>query len=156
MSTGVPLADQRYMRACLDLAHRARDSGDAAVGSVVVRGDEILAEGIEAVRARGDVTAHAELEALRAACARLSSLDLSGCTLYTSVDPCVMCAYAIRLARISVVVAGTAPLSAPDVLDGWTVLTDARILPARPLPLIVRNVLADECRAVLGAPSAKP
>jgi tRNA(adenine34) deaminase len=152
MSAAVPPPDERYMRACLDLARRARDHGDAAVGSVVVRGDEIVGEGIETVRARGDVTAHAEMEALRAACARLSSRDLSGCTLYTSVDPCVMCAYAIRLARISVVVAGTPPPSTPDAIDGWMILTDARILPARPLPLVVRHVLAEECRAVLGAP----
>lgn len=152
MSNGVPLPVERYMRACLDLARRAREHGDAAVGAVVVRGEEIVGEGIETVRARGDVTAHAELEALRAACARLRSTDLSGCTIYTSVDPCVMCAYAIRLARIGVVVAGSAPISKPDAFDGWTILTDARILPTRPLPHVVRNILADECRAVLAEP----
>jgi tRNA(adenine34) deaminase len=149
MSAHVPLGHEGYIRVCLGLAQRARAHGDAAVGAVVVRGDQIVGEGVEAVRARSDVTAHAEIEALRGASARMRSLDLTGCTLYTSVDPCVMCAYAIRLARISMVVSGTAPLSEPAVLDGWMILADPGILPGRPRPAIVRNVLADECRAVL-------
>ena len=97
---------ERHIRRCIELAEEAVKSGDAAVGSLIVDGDELLAEGIEAVRARHDPTAHAEMEALRTACARRRSHDLIGYTLYTSVAPCIMCAYAIRLARISVVVCG--------------------------------------------------
>ncbi len=149
MSADGPIDHEAYIRVCLDLAQRAREHGDAAVGSLVVRDGAIVGKGMEMVRARGDVTAHAELEAIRAASARLRSSDLSGCTLYTSVDPCVMCAYAIRLARISTVVSGTAPLSEPAAVEGWTILADPRILPARPLPVVVRDVLAEECRALL-------
>jgi tRNA(Arg) A34 adenosine deaminase TadA len=60
-----------------------------------------------------------------------------------------MCAYAIRLARISTVVSGTAPLTEPAAVEGWMILADPRILPARPLPVVVRDVLAEECRALL-------
>jgi tRNA(adenine34) deaminase len=151
MAAPVPSPHHRYMRLCIDLARRAYATGDTAVGSVVVRGAEIVGEGIESVRARGDVTAHAEIEAVRAACTRLGSLDLSGCTLYTSVEPCVMCAYALRLARVSVVVTGARSAAGP-AFDGCTVLTDAGVLPNRPLPLLVRDVLPDECLAVLTNP----
>src|SRR5689334_1634155 len=85
---------ERYMRRCIELARRALDTGDAPVGALVVADDRIVAEGIEGVRARSDVTAHAEIEALRAASKGLGTLNLTGCTLYTSVEPCVMCAYA--------------------------------------------------------------
>ena len=153
MAASVPSPHDRYMRLCIDLARRANATGDTAVGSVVVRGDEIVGEGIESVRKRGDVTAHAEIEAVRAACTRLGSLDLSGCTLYTSVEPCVMCAYALRLARVSVVVTGARSAAAGPTFDGCTVLTDASVLPNRPLPSLVRDVLADECLAVLTIPT---
>lgn len=97
---------ERYMRRCIELAHRALATGDPPVGALVVIDERVVGEGVEGVKARRDVTAHAEIEALRSACERLGSVDLTGCTLYTSVEPCMMCAYAIRLARIGVVVTG--------------------------------------------------
>jgi tRNA(adenine34) deaminase len=129
------------MRRCLALAEAARLTGDTPVGSVVVCGDEVIAEGSEAVRARQDVTAHAEIEALRAAFARRGSRDLSGCALYTSVEPCVMCAYAIRLARISLVVSGARSGDANAPVSGFVVLTDPEILPNHPPPRVFRDVL---------------
>jgi tRNA(adenine34) deaminase len=139
----------RYMRRCLALAEAARATGDTPVGSLVVSGELVVAEGREAVRAREDVTAHAEIEALRAAFTRRGSRDLTGCTLYTSVEPCVMCAYAIRLARISVVVSGARSGDANAPVSGFMVLTDRRILPNHPPPTVVRDVLVEECQAVL-------
>jgi tRNA(adenine34) deaminase len=108
----------------------------------------VIAEGIEAVRGACDVTAHAEIQALRAAFVHLKSCDLTGCTLYTSVEPCVMCAYAIRLARVSIVVSGTRPADVPARINGNTVLSDASILPSRPVPLLIRGVLERECSAL--------
>ena len=139
-------AHERHMRRCIELARQAVASGDAAVGSLILDGDTVLAEGVEAVRARQDPTAHAEIEALRAACARRGSRDLTGCTLYTSVEPCIMCAYAIRLARISVVVSGARGADDDHAISGHTVLSDPRVAPQRPPPLVIRDVLADECR----------
>ena len=140
---------ERYMRLCIELARRALASHDTPVGSLVVRAGNIIAEGVEAVRARGDVTAHAEIEAVRAATERTGSLDLTGCTLYTTVEPCVMCAYALRLARVSAVVTGTRSADLESALSGYAVLADAHVLPGRTPPLLVRNVLAVECRAVM-------
>jgi tRNA(adenine34) deaminase len=138
-----------HMRQCLALAEAAASTGDTPVGSRVVCGDRVVAEGREAVRARQDVTAHAEIEALRAAFAQRGSRDLTGCALYTSVEPCVMCAYAIRLARISLVVSGAHSGDDSAPVSGFLVLTDPKILPNHLPPIIVRDVLAEECRAVL-------
>lgn len=137
---------ERHMQRCIVLAREAAATGDARVGSLVVRGDEVIGEGVESVRRRGDVTAHAEIEAVRAALAHAQSLDLSGCTLYTSVEPCMMCAYAIRLARIDSVVSG-ARSSGPDTMSGHMVLTDGALVPGRPVPVVIRDVLAPDCAA---------
>jgi tRNA(adenine34) deaminase len=136
------------MRRCIDLARQAAAGGDAPVGSLIVEDDDLVAEGVEAVRARQDATAHAEMEALRAACARRRSRDLTGCTLYTSVEPCLMCAYAIRLARISVVVSGARGGDEGRAVSGFAVLTDEHVAPNHPPPVVIRDVLAQECQRV--------
>jgi tRNA(adenine34) deaminase len=127
----------RYLQRCAELAARASDTGDAPVGALVVRGGSVIGEGVEAVRGRHDATAHAEIEALRAASRRLGSHDLSGSTLYTSVAPCVMCAFAIRLARIAVVVWASSSGDAGDAVSGRDVLTNPAILRARALPVVI-------------------
>ena len=139
---------ERYIRHCIELAQRTLLTDDSPVGSLIVRGDQVIAEGIEAVRGLCDVTAHAEIQALRTAFVQLKSRDLTGCTLYTSVEPCVMCAYAIRLARVSIVVSGTRPADTSTRVNGQTVLSDASILPSHPVPLVIRAVLENECRAL--------
>lgn len=136
------------------MARRALVTGDAPVGALVVLNERIVGEGIECVKGRRDVTGHAEVVAVRAACDLLESLDLTGCTLYTSVEPCVMCAYAIRLARLSRVVAGARSTDAAWALNGWRVLTDGDILPGRPPPSAIRDVLSRECNAVSTEPPA--
>ena len=139
---------ERHMRRCVELAWQAIKTGDTPVGSLIVDGDELVSEGVEAVRAHHDATAHAEMEALRTAFARHGSRDLTGCTLYTSVEPCIMCAYAIRLARISVVVCGARGGDGGQAVSGHIVLTDERLAPNRPSPLVIRDVLVQECESV--------
>jgi tRNA(Arg) A34 adenosine deaminase TadA len=78
---------ETHMRCCLALGRAALDAGEIPVGAIVVRGEEILGEGSEEVRSRLDPSAHAEVQAIRAACQRLRSVDLSGCTLYSIVEP---------------------------------------------------------------------
>ena len=143
-----PLHHERHMRRCIELARQAIGSGDSPVGSLIVDGDELVSEGVEAVRARHDATAHAEMEALRTAFARRRSRDLTGCTLYTSVEPCIMCAYAIRLARISVVVCGARGSDQGQAVSGYIVMTDERVAPNRPAPVVIRDVLVQECENV--------
>jgi tRNA(adenine34) deaminase len=143
-----PSEHERHMRRCVELARQAIAGGDTPVGSLIVDGNGLVSEGVEAVRARNDATAHAEMEALRTAFGRRRSRDLAGCTLYTSVEPCIMCAYAIRLARISVVVSGARAGDAGQAINGHIVLVDERVAPSRPPPVVIRDVLAQECEKV--------
>lgn len=143
-----PSQHEWHMRRRIELARHAIGSDDTPVGSLIVDGDELVSEGVEAVRARHDATAHAEMEALRSAFARRRSRDLTGCTLYTSVEPCIMCAYAIRLARISVVVCGARGGDGSRAASGHIVLTDERVAPNHPSPLVIRDVLVQECQSV--------
>ena len=87
------------MRRALDLAAEAAAAGDVPVGAVVTLGDVIIAERRNAMRASNDPTAHAEIEAIRAAAAELGTSRLDDCTLWVSLEPCAMCATAIGLAR---------------------------------------------------------
>lgn len=87
------------MRRALDLAATAAGAGEVPVGAVVTRGDEIIAEARNAMRGSTDPTAHAEMEAIRAAGARLGTSRLDDCTLWVTLEPCAMCAAAISVAR---------------------------------------------------------
>jgi tRNA(adenine34) deaminase len=99
--------DTHFMERCKALAAIAADRGESPVGSVVVLGDDIIAEGIEAGKSRQDVTFHAEVEAVREA-VRKHGKDLSAATLYTTHEPCILCSYVIRPHRIGRVVIQTA------------------------------------------------
>lgn len=89
-----------YMREALLLAREAIADGDVPVGCVIVRDGEIVGRGRNRREAASDATAHAEVEAIRDACARLGSWRLHGCTLYVTLEPCPMCAGAIINSRI--------------------------------------------------------
>lgn len=89
-----------YMSQALALAREAAAVGDVPVGCVIVRDGEIVGRGRNRREERGDATAHAEVEAIRDACARLGSWRLHRCTLYVTLEPCPMCAGAIVNARV--------------------------------------------------------
>jgi tRNA(adenine34) deaminase len=88
------------MRRALDLAAAAAVAGEVPVGAVVTRGDEIVAEAGNAMRGSNDPTAHAEMEAIRAAGAKLGTSRLDECTLWVTLEPCAMCAAAVAVARL--------------------------------------------------------
>jgi tRNA(adenine34) deaminase len=88
------------MRRALDLAAEAAAAGEVPVGAVVTLGDEVVAETRNAMRGSNDPTAHAEMEAIRAAAAKLGSSRLDECTLWVTLEPCAMCAAAIAVARV--------------------------------------------------------
>jgi tRNA(adenine34) deaminase len=130
--------DEEYMRRCRDLARRARDAGDVPVGALVVRGGRVLGEGYERTRALLDPTAHAEVEAIRAACRAERTLDLSGATLYTNVEPCVLCAYAMRQTRIARLVYGVAAGALGGVTGPYPLLTDGALWVGREMVVVSR------------------
>ena len=88
------------MRRALELAAEAAVAGEVPVGAVVTVDDEIIAETRNAMRGSTDPTAHAEMEAIRAAAAKLGSSRLDDCTLWVTLEPCAMCAAAIGVARL--------------------------------------------------------
>jgi len=88
------------MRRALELAREAAAAGEVPVGAVVTLGDEIVVETRNSMRGSTDPTAHAEMEAIRAAAHKLDASRLDQCTLWVTLEPCAMCAAAIALARI--------------------------------------------------------
>ena len=89
------------MRRALDLAADAAGAAEVPVGAVITRGDRIVAEARNAMRASLDPTAHAEMVAIRAAAQTLGQPRLEGCTLWVTLEPCAMCAAAIAIARLA-------------------------------------------------------
>jgi tRNA(adenine34) deaminase len=107
-------ADLRLMRRALLAAERAAEKGDVPVGAVVAKGDDVLAIAANEREATGDPTAHAELLAIRRAAAALGGWRLTGCTLYSTLEPCPMCAGAAHAARLHRLV-----YAAPDPKAGY-------------------------------------
>jgi tRNA(adenine34) deaminase len=98
--------DAEFMRRALELARAAADRGEVPVGALLVRGDKVLGEGANCPIGTHDPTAHAEIQALRAAGAEVGDYRLAGTTLYVTLEPCIMCAAALVHARVSRVVFG--------------------------------------------------
>ncbi len=105
--------DFKFMQRALELARKARDIGEVPVGAVLVENNDILAEGWNCPIASHDPSAHAEIQALRAAGAQKKNYRLPNTTLYVSLEPCGMCALALIHARVARVV-----YAAPDPQTG--------------------------------------
>ena len=135
-----------YMRRCLDLAKMAAWQRNFPVGSLMVKNDEIVAEGQEEGSTRRDVTFHAEIVAVRGAIAALETQDLSDCTLYTTHEPCVMCSYVIRQARISRVVIGLSTGEIGGASSNYPVLTATDIQRWAAPPELTFGVLTEQCQ----------
>lgn len=102
MTDADPVAS-RHMRRALALACDSVAAGGGPFGAVIARGDEVVAEGTNRVTPELDPTAHAEITAIRRACAALGRFELRGLTLYSSCEPCPMCLAAIHWARLDAV-----------------------------------------------------
>lgn len=138
--------DDLFMREALTLAKEALITGDVPVGCVIVKEGEIISRGKNAREDRHDATAHAELEAIRAASEKLGRWRLEDCTLYVTLEPCPMCAGAIWNARLGRVVFG-----ASDERYGCCgSLLHFGLEGITPFPSVTAGVLEEECRKVLG------
>ena len=121
--------DVRYMRMALGEAQRAYDEGEIPVGSVVVCRGRVLARTHNLTETLTDVTAHAEMQALTAAASAIGGKYLNECTLYVTLEPCVMCAGAIGWAQVGRLVYGAGDEKrgyrrfAPDALHPRTQVT---------------------------------
>ncbi|MEQ1593135.1 MAG: tRNA adenosine(34) deaminase TadA [Thiobacillaceae bacterium] len=138
--------DEDWMRAALELARSGAHVGEVPVGAVVVKDGEIIGRGYNQPISGHDPTAHAEIMALRDAAAHLQNYRLSDCTLYVTMEPCVMCAGAILHARIARLVYGAREYKTGahgSVLD---VFAEPRLNHHCD---VQGAVLADECAALI-------
>lgn len=133
--------DEQFMRKALQEAEEAFSSGEVPVGVVVVCNDRIIARAHNLTEALHDVTAHAEMQAITSAANMLGGKYLRDCTLYVTVEPCVMCAGAIGWAQISRVVYG-----ASDEKRGFSVYAPKAL---HPKANVTSGVLEDECKALM-------
>ena len=129
------------MQRALDEARMALKAGEVPIGAVVVSQDRIIARAHNLTETLHDVTAHAEMQALTAAASQLGGKYLQECTLYVTVEPCVMCAGAIGWAQVSRVVYGTA-----DPKRGYQLYAPRAL---HPKATVTAGILEDECRKVM-------
>lgn len=133
--------DVRYMQLALLEARKAYDKGEIPVGCVVVAQGQVVGRGHNLTETLQDVTAHAEIQAITAAANSLGGKYLPQCTLYVTLEPCVMCAGAIGWAQISRLVYG-----AGDDKRGFANLAPTAL---HPKCTISSGVLQDECKQLL-------
>ena len=133
--------DEDYMRRALEQARMAYDKDEVPVGAVVVCRDRIIARAHNLTETLNDVTAHAEMQAITAAADALGGKYLDTCTLYVTVEPCVMCAGALGWAQTGRVVYGTA-----DPKRGYSAFAPNAL---HPKTQVTAWVLEEECAALM-------
>ncbi len=133
--------DEKFMRLALNEARKAFEEQEVPIGAVVVADGAVIGRGHNLVETLSDPTAHAEMQALTAAAATLGGKYLQKCTLYVTVEPCIMCAGAIGWAQIGRVVWG-----ADDPKRGFRRYSEAVF---HPKTTVVSGVLAEECEALM-------
>lgn len=138
--------DAHWMGRALSLAQQAAEHAEVPVGALVVQGDQVLGQGANAPIDRCDPTAHAEIVALRQACAAVGNYRLPGATLYVTLEPCVMCAGAIVHARLDRVVFGAFDPKTGAAGSVFDTLTSDR---HNHRVAITGGVLAAECSQIL-------
>ena len=143
-----PLTDDDAMRLALDQATAAAAHDDVPIGAVVIRGGQVIAARHNERELTGDPTAHAEVLAIRDAAAVVGHWRLLDCTLYVTLEPCVMCAGALVNARIGRVVFGAPDPKAGAVVSLYEICSDQRL---NHRPPVTGGVRAEESGAVLRA-----
>jgi tRNA(adenine34) deaminase len=133
--------DEKYMRMAIVEAERALSKREVPIGAVVVAGDRIIGRGHNLVETLMDATAHAEMQAITAAMSTLGGKYLSDCTLYVTVEPCVMCGGALAWSQIGRVVYGAA-----DPKRGYSTYSE-RIM--HPRTEVVSGILREECERLM-------
>ena len=163
---------ETFMQRALEIARQSLgDPGALPYGSVVVKDGKIIGEGLNRALAKFDPTSHCEVEAIREACAKLGTTNLSGCDLYTTAEPCVMCAsvmYLTGIARVFYACAATdtapfmtrlaaldpkwrRPMSFTEIQSQVALPTDVRRMPATRMMVSEAKALLDEYATKIGA-----
>ena len=136
-----PYSDEYFMNEALKEALKARERDEVPIGAVVVCQKRIIARGHNLTEALTDVTAHAEMQVITAASGHLGGKYLDECTMYVTLEPCIMCAGAVFWAQLERLVYGAA-----DLKRGYS-LIDQQIL--HPKTKVVAGILETECSALI-------
>jgi len=140
---------EQFMRMALEIGETADREGNMGVGSLIVRNGEIVGRGRNQIRTSGNPTIHAETDAIADACRNLGTEDLSGTTLYTTMEPCAMCAGALLNAKVGEwVVGGRFKSVGRTDLGQYTIETFAKFMGAD--IRITSGVLQKECETLRG------
>jgi tRNA(adenine34) deaminase len=131
------LDDEYFMRQALQEAHKAFDMGEVPVGAVVVSNQRIIARAHNLTETLTDVTAHAEMQAITAAANVLGGKYLTDCTLYVTVEPCPMCAGALRWSQITRIVYG-----ASDEKRGYSCISSHLV---HPKTSVTAGIMSEDC-----------
>lgn len=134
-------SDEAFMKEALKEAQKAFDADEVPVGAIVVCSNKIIARAHNLTERLNDVTAHAEMQAITSAANFLNGKYLNECTLYITLEPCVMCAGAIAWAQLGKLVYG-----APDTKRGFKLLENNVL---HPKTVVVSGILADDCSALV-------
>ena len=135
------MTDNDYMQLALAEAQQAFDADEVPVGCVIVAGNRVVGRGHNLTQTLSDVTAHAEIQAITAASQTLGGKYLNDCTLYVTVEPCVMCAGAIGWAQMGRLVYG-----ASDPKRGYTSYAPKAL---HPKTQVTTGVLEHECQTLM-------
>ena len=133
--------DEKYMRMAIEEAERALEKREVPIGAIVVAGDRVIGRGHNLVETLADATAHAEMQAITAAASTLGGKYLTQCTLYVTVEPCVMCGGAIAWSQLGRVVYGAA-----DPKRGYSTYSEHIM---HPKTQVVSGVLRERCEELM-------
>ena len=144
--------DEKFLREAITLARTGMERGDGGpFGCVIVKDGQVVGSGNNRVTSTNDPTAHAEVVAIRDACAKLGSFQLDGCTLYTSCEPCPMCLGAIYWARPDRIVYAATRMDAADAGFDDQLIYDELPLPPDQRKFRMEQLLGDEAKQVFRA-----
>ena len=135
------MSDEQYMKQALQEAHKAFSEGEVPIGAVIVCRGQVIARGHNLTERLHDVTAHAEMQAITAAASTLGGKYLKGCTIYVTVEPCIMCAGALAWSQIGRIVYGVS-----DPKRGFSTISNNML---HPRTVVSSGVLATECEVLM-------
>lgn len=144
------------MREAISLADNNVRNGGGPFGAVIVKDGKVVATGVNRVTANNDPTAHAEVSAIRNACKKLKTFDLSGCEIYSSCEPCPMCLGAIYWSRIKKIYYGNSKADAKDIGFDDSFIYDELALPYGRRHVAMERLLGDEAIATFNEWKSKP
>ena len=137
--------EEKYIKLALKEAQKALIKDEVPIGCVIVKDDKVISRGHNLRETKNSVIKHAEIVAIEKACKKLNSWRLVGCELYVTLEPCPMCAGAIYQARISKVVYGADDLKGGALGGNFDMYKEK----LNHYPNVVKNVLKDECSAII-------